>query len=263
MKLVAKITLLALAVILILTMLQAGPRQQTEPSAIVFLQTETSAISASETPIPILPAETITAAPAIPPIFRDDFNGTLAPDWEWTNQDASAWSLAAFPGYLQLSLADGTVRDGSARNLLLYPMPEGDIQVTAMFTFRPTENFQFAGLVFYESNANHFQVGRSYCRGYGEPCINSGIYIQYFKDYRIAAPNEASVYGAISPLILRVTKRSNEYALDVSSNGEVWIRFAKYTLDFHPTRVGLIAAQNQGEPATALFDFFEISAAPK
>jgi beta-xylosidase len=206
---------------------------------------------------------TATAAPSTPPIFRDDFNGVLSPSWVWVNEDPSAWTLSAFPGYLQVSVANGTVRDGDAKNLLLFPIPEGDIQVTTMFTFSPNENFQFAGLIFYQSEANHFQIGRSFCRGYGSPCIEAGIYVQFFKNYRIDTPNEATAYDTYAPILLRVTRRGNEYELDISGDGEIWIRYAKYTLDFEPAYVGLIAAENQADPAMALFDFFEISAPPK
>ena len=262
MKTFAQIALPIIAIILILTMLQFGPSAPKESSGILQLPTETEVELPIFVDTPLPPTETPTATP-VPPIFRDDFKGALAPGWVWMNEDRAAWNLTAFPGYLQMNLSTGIVRESNATNVLLYPIPEGDIQVTTMFTFRPIENFQFAGLIFYASDANHFQVGRSYCRGFGEPCIKSGVYIQYYQDYRIGTPNEASSYNAISPIILRVTRRGNEYALDVSSNGEVWVRFSKYTLDFQPTHVGLIAAGNQGDPALALFDFFEISAAPK
>lgn len=257
MKTIAKIALLVIALILILIMLQYGPRAQNVTSSAFTLPAGTSS------PLPPTndPAqmETTTATPSTPPIFRDDFNGVLAPGWVWINEDAPAWSLSVFPGYLQVSLADGTVRDGDAKNLLLFPIPEGDIQVTTMFTFSPNENFQFAGLIFYESEANHFQVGRSFCRGYGTPCIEAGIYVQFFKNYRIDTPNEATAYDSYAPILLRVTRRGNEYELDISGDGEVWIRYAKYTLDYEPTYVGLIASQNQDlAPIKALFDFFEI-----
>lgn len=262
MKTFAQIALPIIAIILILTMLQFGPSPSEGSTGILQLPTGTAVELPVFVDTPLPPSETPTAAP-VPPIFRDDFKGALVPGWVWINEDRAAWNLTAFPGYLQMTLSTGIVRESNAANVLLYPIPEGDIQVTTMFTFRPSENFQFAGLIFYASDANHLQIGRSYCRGFGEPCIKSGVYIQYYQDYRIGTPNEASSYNAITPIILRVTRRGNEYALDVSSNGEVWVRFSKYTIDFQPTHVGLIAAGNQRAPATALFDFFEISAAPK
>lgn len=261
MKIVLQIILPIIAIILILTMIQLGPQQQIQSDPdILFLPTGTSAASATELPTLALPTE--TATPELP-IFRDDFNNVLAPGWTWVNQDRANWSLQNFPGYLQINISKGIVRESNVSNMLLYPIPEGDIQVTAMLTFRPFENFQFAGLIFYESDENHFQVGRSYCRGYGEPCIKSGVYIQAYKDRRIDTPNEATSYNAMGPMVLRVIRHGNEYEVDLSGDGEVWIRFAKYTINFQPTHVGLLAAGNQGDPAMALFDFFEISAAPK
>lgn len=262
MKIVAQLALPVIAIILILTMIQVGPRQPETSSGILLLPTGTSALPA-ETSTPALPSETPTATPPTPPIFRDDFNRVLTPGWVWVNENPVEWSLLNFPGYLQMTLSKGIVRESNVTNMLLYPIPEGDIQVTTTLTFRPTENFQFAGLIFYESDDNHFQVGRAYCRGFGEPCINAGIYIQAYKGRHIDIPNEATPYTAISPMVLRVIRHGNEYELDLSGDGEVWIRYAKYTLDFQPTYVGLIAAGNQGEPAMALFDFFEIAAAPK
>lgn len=260
MKTVAKIVLLVIAFILILIMLQNGPRAQNVTSGDFTLPTSTiSPLPLTTDPAQIEIVTATPSAPSTPPIFRDDFNGVLAPGWVWINEDATAWSLSAFPGYLQVSVADGTVRDGDAKNLLLFPIPEGDIQVTTMFTFSPNENFQFAGLIFYQSEANHFQVGRSFCRGYGTPCIEAGIYVQFFKNYRIDTPNVATAYDTYAPILLRVTRRGNEYELDISGDGEVWIRYAKYTLDYEPTYVGIIASQNQEViPIHALFDFFEI-----
>ena len=256
MKKMFQIAIVVLALFLPLGLYVLRPHSQSPLPPVSGAPTNTPLAAASPTASPLPTTPTFTPSPVI---FRDDFNGLLDPGWTWVNEDPKAWNLAAFPGFLQIQLSAGSVSSGYLTNMLLTPLPSGNVQVTTGFTFRGSENNQFAGLIFYRSGEDFLQVGRGFCRLSYPNCVRSGIYVQRFENGNLSLPNDAAPYSAYEPFFLRLARQGNKYSIETSGDGQAWYRFAEYALEFEPTHVGLIAGQNLGDPIAALFDFFEIS----
>src|SRR5512140_3672064 len=116
----------------------------------------------------LLPGPISTGTPsAIPPsptidpnFFRDDFAGALNSQWTWIREDQHNWSLKRVPGALQINVGGGYVAEGTNSNLLLRSAPAGDFQIETQIKFSPEDNYQFAGLIIYEADANFIQAGR-------------------------------------------------------------------------------------------------------
>jgi len=196
-----------------------------------------------------------------PLFFRDDFNETLDAQWSWVREDPQNWSLAAFPGSLQINVTGGYVAAHNNFNLLLRPAPEGNFQIETQITFRPRRNFQFAGLIAYENDSNFIQAGRGYCSSIG--CVGAGLYMDYYEKGMIVKPNFGQTYGEIDPLLLRLTRREKTYTFEASTNGKVWFILGSHTSDMSPLQIGLVTGQHlDGEFLPAAFEYFEIHSQP-
>jgi PKD repeat protein len=87
-------------------------------------------------------------------------------EFEGSSLDTSRWTVirpdAANPfevegGNLRLPIANGSIYAGgtSAKNIIVQPLPAGNVQVTAKITTEPlTENYQQAGLRVYSDDDN-------------------------------------------------------------------------------------------------------------
>ena len=73
-------------------------------------------------------------------IFVDEFNGSLQPGWAWFFEDGE-WSLSDTPGTLEIVAQD------SIFNVPFRNAPDGAYSISTLLHFRPTSNFQIAGLV--------------------------------------------------------------------------------------------------------------------
>jgi hypothetical protein len=92
--------------------------------------------------------------------WRDEFNGSLAAAWSWTNENATAWNLTDAAGFLRIYASPlGT----GAENLLLRSVAAGDFVIETRLLFEPDADFQFAGLVVYQDADNFLQFGRAFC----------------------------------------------------------------------------------------------------
>lgn len=222
--------------------------------------------SATSTPSPTAtvasPTSTVTSTPTPDPrYFRDDFNGTLDAGWSWVREDPKNWNLTALPGSLQINVAGGYVAAQTNPNLLLRPAPEGNFQIETQITFRPTRNFQFAGLIIYENDSNFIQAGRAYCSSVG--CPGAGLYMNYYQNGLIVQPDFGQTYGDIDPLLLRLSRREDTYTFEASTDGKVWFIIGTHTSDMNPVQIGLVTGQRmRGENPPATFEYFEIRSLP-
>jgi beta-xylosidase len=192
-----------------------------------------------------------------PKFFRDDFNGTLNAGWSWVREDTENWSMTALPGALQINVAGGYVSAQTNPNVLLRPAPEGDFQIQTQLTFRPTRNYQFAGLIIFEDNANFIQAGRSYCSSVG--CVGPGLYMDLYENGDVVKPDFGQRYAEFDALLLRLSRKGDTYTFEASTNGKVWFIIGKHTSDMNPLQIGLVTGQRlQGENLPASFEYFEV-----
>lgn len=232
--------------------------------------TITPSVPANITPLPFptsaLPTATQPVAPspsptADPNYFRDDFKTTLQPGWFWVREVPEQWSLLKTGG-LQIYAGRGNINAETISNLFLRPAPTGDFQIETKVLFSPYSNFQFAGLIIYNSPGNFIQAGHGYC--FAGVCVREGIYMDHYRNGLLTPPNFAQPYTVSDVVILRLIRKGNEYTLQMSGDGQVFYVVGSHENDMTPLQVGLLAGQNlTGDPfIPAVFDYFEITSAP-
>jgi len=232
-----------------------------DPSeTIVFKPSATPTLAPLPTPTEISP--TVSPVPTPDPNFyRDDFDEILAAPWIWVRQDPKSWSLTNIPGVLQINVSSGYVSSHTNTNMLIRPAPTGDFQIETEMTFSPEDNYQFAGLIIYESDSSFIQAGRSYCRSF--ECIGEGFYMDYYKKGVLVKPNFGQPYREIDPVLLRLSRRANTYTFEASTDGKVWFIIGSHTSDMDPLQIGLVTGQRlKGKSISAAFDYFEVRSLP-
>ena len=224
----------------------------------------------TEAPIPSIPPtqDPVQSTPEIvatetvtdPNYFRDDFDTTLGPGWQWRNEDANNWSLETVPGMLQINVGGGQVSDDTIQNLLLRPAPQGNFQIETKVSFRPNSDYQFAGLIIYESPPNLIQAGRAFCN-LPDVCVGEGLYVDYYNSGNFVTPNFAAPVTD-SDVYLRLLRQGDTYTFQSSSTGSEWILRGGTVSTMNPIQIGLVAGQNTVSPIPALFDYFEVRSLP-
>ena len=222
--------------------------------------TQATSIPTTQEPAPS-PVEAITTEPVTDPnYFRDDFNNTLGTGWQWMREDSSNWSLSEVPGTLQINVDGGQVSDETIRNLLLRQAPPGNFQIETKIAFKPTANFQLAGLIIYESPPNIIQAGRAFC-DLPDVCVGEGLYVDYYNNGNFVTPNFAAAYTE-NDVYLRLLRQGDTYTFQSSSNGSEWILRGGTVSTMNPLQIGLVAGQNTVGQIPALFDYFEVRSLP-
>lgn len=224
-----------------------------------------------------LPAQTVGQDPLLQvpvpgpllPAYSQDFNTpTLGAQWHWVRENASAWSLTSDAGTLTIDTKPGDIyeTDNTAQNLLLERAPSGNFIVETKVALQPTENYQQAGLLFYQDDDHYFRlVGESNsgvdltewaketdvtspyagfnCSGY--PADTCPIYDSAFLEVPGFSPAAKAVGGSGTWDWLRIVKQGNTVTGYTSINGESWSPGATYNLDGFsstaPLYVGVMA----------------------
>ena len=203
---------------------------------------------------------TATQASVDPNYFRDDFENDLGPGWQWLREVPNNWSLSAVPGSLQINVDGGEMSDESMTNILLRAAPVGNFQMETKVTFSPKADFQFAGLIIYESPQNLIQAGRAFC-DLPDVCVGDGLYVDYYNNGSFVTPNFAAAYPE-SETYLRLIRQGDTYTFQSSADGSEWILRGGTVSSMHPLQIGLAAGQNTTGLIPALFDYFEIRGPP-
>lgn len=205
---------------------------------------------------------TAPPAPAIDPnLFRDDFNQTLDEGWSWLREDTLHWSLTNAPGSLQINVSDGYIAAHNNSNLLLRPAPVGDFQIETQITFRPLDNFQFAGLIIYQSDSNFIQAGREFCNAVG--CMGEGLYMETYQKGVIVKPGVGVPFREDIPILIRLSRRGETYTFGASTDGKVWFSIGSLTNDMEPLQIGLVTGKGiRGEIQPAAFQYFMVRSLP-
>lgn len=224
--------------------------------------------SATPSPVPQpTPTETVliptvSPVPTIDPnYFIDDFNESLAPSWKWIRENSENWSLLNIPGALQISISQGYVASHTNTNLLLRPAPAGNFQIETQMTFRPEDDFQFAGLIIYDSDSNFIQAGRKYCRAFD--CVGEGLYMDFYKNRVAIKPDFGQPYRESKPVLLRLSRQDQTYTFEASVDGKIWFVIGSHVSDMKPLQIGLVTGQRiKGNPNVATFDYFQVRSLP-
>jgi beta-xylosidase len=206
------------------------------------------------------PAPT-AASTADPLIFRDDFEGALADGWQWQSENAGQWSLERSPGWLEITAGSGFVRDGSLENLLLRPLPASDFEMETRLIFKPTANFQFSGLIAYESDADFIQFGRAFCSS-PQDCANDGLYLDVRVQGSYTDDNFAIPAPGVDTLFLRLRREGDTFTSYYSEDGSNWVLVGVYSGAMIPSSIGLLAGQSTSGSLPAQFDYFSTAPLP-
>ncbi len=206
------------------------------------------------------PASTATPppAPAASVDFEDQFDGRLEDGWRWSIEDPGTWSLAAAPGWLQITAVE------LLQNVLLRPAPDADYEVTTAVSFRPTSNFQFAGLVAAPRGGQTvtlLQLGRAYCDPLAIPgiCVGDGVYFDKIEDGETVNSIVSEISTDTEVLYLRLLADGDSYSGYFSEDGEIWTPVGNQVASYIDTDIGLIAHQAYEEPANAEFDYITVA----
>lgn len=197
------------------------------------------------------------------PLWRDEFDGSLADGWYWVNENPEEWNLTGSPGALRIYTSPfGT----GGENLLLRPVAQGDFSIETRVSFTPDTDFQFAGLVIYQDEGTFLQLGRAFCDIEG-PCVGNGIYFDYASggvsvdgNFATQADNPNNPGDAY----LRLERRGNMVRAFYSNDGAAWIIIGDHWIpsDFVVNGVGLTSSQDfftGGWSVPADFDYFEMT----
>jgi beta-xylosidase len=219
-------------------------------------------VAVTASPIATKPFPTIPPRPTLDPnFFRDEFIETLDSQWSWVREDPQNWSLAILPGLLQINVGNGYVVAHSNSNLLLRPAPEGNFQIETHVTFDPMHNFEFAGLIIYESDSNFVQAGHGYCSSVD--CIGEGLYMNSYQKGVMVRPSPMQTYTDRNPVFLRLSRRGDTYTFENSQDGNVWFFIGNHTSAIDPLQIGLVTSQNlRGDILPANFGYFEVRSLP-
>jgi regulation of enolase protein 1 (concanavalin A-like superfamily) len=194
----------------------------------------------------------------LPTVWRDDFDGSLAADWGWMNENPGQWNLTELPGFLRIYTSDSAT---GSENFLLRPVAAGDFSIETRLLFTPERNYQIAGLVIWQDAENFLQLGRAFCDN-PEGCVDNGIYFDQIQGGGWFDGNFATaIDNPFDPAeaYLRLERRGEMVRALYSHEGITWSEIGTHWIppDFQVNGVGLTAAQGAAVPAN--FDYFELT----
>ncbi len=206
---------------------------------------------------------------ALLPQYSDDFaGGRIGPQWHWVNEVRSGWSLSVDPGTLTIYTAPGDIYETAddAENLLLERAPLGNFIVETKLSLHPSEDYQQAGLLIWQSHNALFRLSAGYNSGSdvtewakqtsvtslyaGFSCTNyppdtCPVYGSGFLEVPGFSPAAKAAGGSGVWTWLRILKLGNEVTAYTSINGRAWSPGATYNTDGFspkaPLYLGLIA----------------------
>jgi len=130
--------------------------------------------------------------------------------------------------------------------------------VETLVKIMPVANFQFAGLIIYQTDDDFIQAGHAYCDD-STICIGEGLYLDNYVDSTFQSPNYATPYNSGELVYLRLQRQGNTYTFFTSPDGDNWTEVGQHQNGMDPLFIGLVAAQNTSTPIPALFDYFEVT----
>lgn len=230
-----------------LDVLGGGQVAQTEPPAI-----NVPHIDFTTTPIPQIKPTTTATSKQISSSVCDNFeNSTFASGWDWIDPNGdSQYSLTDNPGFLRITVV-GPNHD-LYQNLNAPRMLQevkGDFTVVTKVTIYPTENYQAAGLLYWQDENNYVRLERT---------LVQGIDLLY----RIQGTYSAiEIPFSISPVFLKFEFSNQNLSSFYSADGNNWNIVE--TLQLSPSsnnQVGIVVVNEwQDNTIFADFDYFMFS----
>ena len=210
----------------------------------------------STIPLPTAkPSPSATLAPSATPLptFRDEFDGTLAAGWTWIRERPTNWSLTSNPGFLTITLEGGTFH----RNLIARDAGSPNFEISTHVIFTPKSNFQFAGLLVYDSDESMATFGRAFCNLAG-PCKGNAIYFDNLQDGQLVSPNFAMTTRSLDQAYLRITRIGTTLTGSYSEDGTAWRIIGQHFVHMDAPKVGVYAGNSYVVGVEARFDYFEL-----
>jgi len=170
--------------------------------------------------------------------------------------------LSKEPGWLEIMTGAGHLGDGSVQNLLLRVAPEGNFELETRLKFQPRVNFQIAGLLIFESEADFIQFGRAFCDVPAPTCAGDGFYIDMVTDGDSNPENFSSAAPATDTVLLRLRREGSIFTAYTSEDGMEWKLIGTHNGEIVPLFVGMVSGQNTSRLIPAQFDTFKIRELP-
>ena len=198
-----------------------------------------------------------SATPTALPIFWDDFSKELLPGWSWIRENDALWSLDSEPGFLRIVLQSSR----PPRNLLVRDVTSENFQIMTHIRFKPTSNFQFAGLLIYQDDDTLASLGRAYCDIQNQ-CVGNGIYFDVTQSGQYVGPNFGTDTQVKEEAYLRIDKNGSVLTGYYSEDGTGWFEIGEHEVSMINPKVGIITANSFIVGMTAYFDYFTVMEMP-
>ena len=205
------------------------------------------------------PAES-TAAPTSN-IWTDDFDGALAPDWSWVDEDPTHWNLKDTQGALRIITQGQSLYNADKpKNLLLRDAPASDFEIITKVTFNPQNNFQQAAVLMYQDEDNFVLLNRGFCNH----CLGTGngIFLDNEINGKAGVDPGYRTATSLQTAWLKLRKEGTNYIGFYSADGQTWNELGRVENPMRPTKVGITANNSNADPSVpqipADFDFFTV-----
>jgi regulation of enolase protein 1 (concanavalin A-like superfamily) len=185
--------------------------------------------------------------------FEDEFDGYLRAGWQWVPGDFTRWSLGEVPGTLRIDAASAL---GEMVGLVR-PAPSSDFEITTIVRFQPTSNYQFAGLLVYESPTDFLKFGRAYCNT-PSICVGDGLYFDSVTAGNYTGGNYARSLSTSGDIYVRIRAEGAIFTAYYSSDGNNWIRLGSHPRSLATPQIGVIAHQSAIQ-LVAEFEYFKVN----
>jgi len=192
--------------------------------------------------------------------YNDEFEtNTLSGAWSFVREDPTHWRIGGAPGrrwdgFFVIDMESGDLEQGNnAQNLLLRPMPAGDLslETIAGFWYPLSANYQQGGLIIYQDDDNYIRLGHVF---------RDGTRIEYEAEIN-GVLQERSDAWVMDGTRLRIERRGNTYTAAYSPSGVIWTPLGQpVTMDWPNAKMGLAAyaAPPATEFPTAVFNWFRV-----
>jgi len=188
-------------------------------------------------------------------VFRDDFTDEVATGWTVMNEVTSRWAVA--DGHLRFN--PSASRSSELENVFLRWPDLDAYEITTRLDFKPTQDFQAAGLIVYQDSGNLIQLVQAFCSRRFESCADNGVYFDNVHNFGVPT-NQGGRALSEQPehLYLRIEVDGDVYSGSYGFDGKTWIDAGTISRSLGSPRVGIVARRNDPTPPISLFDFFEI-----